>query len=249
MAAGASAAPRVGRCRGTRQATGRAGPGARPRAARRCRGTVAGSWGRATGRVSRAPPVSRPFRGTPPAIPARPSAVARSTRAQLRDPLAAAGPFRNIDRRDGNQRCSAMIKQRCLPPRPQWLVSDRSQCRLPVWLAGASMETIGLAAAYGWNATRNFGGALCAGPRQPSVSGPQQPSPTRHQRNGAGDHVAQAGGRAEASDRLMPRAAARSTGTWACAWPSLGTITESAATTSLRAPRTGTATPVASSWT
>ena len=49
--------------------------------------------------------------------------------------------------------------------------------------------------------------------------------------------------------RVTPRAAAMSTGTWTWARPSLGTITDSAATTSLTALRIGTATPVASGWT
>jgi alkanesulfonate monooxygenase SsuD/methylene tetrahydromethanopterin reductase-like flavin-dependent oxidoreductase (luciferase family) len=41
--------------------------------------------------------------------------------------------------------------------RPTTIATRPLQDRPPVWLGGASMQTMGLAAAYGWNAMRNFG--------------------------------------------------------------------------------------------
>jgi alkanesulfonate monooxygenase SsuD/methylene tetrahydromethanopterin reductase-like flavin-dependent oxidoreductase (luciferase family) len=40
---------------------------------------------------------------------------------------------------------------------PTTIATRPLQDRLPVWLGGASTETMGLAASYGWNAMRNFG--------------------------------------------------------------------------------------------
>jgi alkanesulfonate monooxygenase SsuD/methylene tetrahydromethanopterin reductase-like flavin-dependent oxidoreductase (luciferase family) len=41
--------------------------------------------------------------------------------------------------------------------RPTTIATRPLQDRLPVWLGGASTETMGLAAAHGWNVMRNFG--------------------------------------------------------------------------------------------
>lgn len=41
--------------------------------------------------------------------------------------------------------------------RPTTIATRPLQDRLPVWLGGASLDTMGLAAAHGWNAMRNFG--------------------------------------------------------------------------------------------
>ena len=85
--------------------------------------------------------------------------------------------------------------------------------------------------------------------RWDAAAGALGPSRRRGAPRGPGPRGRPAAPVGRLSARLSPRAAASSTGTCAAARPSFGTITDSPATTSPSASRTGTAMPVASSCT